>query len=206
MNSRLPGVATLVLLGLAGCQAERPPEEPEAPDPTPTVVLETTRGTIVMELDREKAPVTVENFLWHVQGGFYDGLIFHRVISDFMIQTGQVTAQLGQRRSTVSPILNEAANGLSNQRGTVAMARTRDPNSAMAQFFINVDDNPNLDFLDSTLDGFGYAVFGKVIEGMDVADSIGRAPTAPRGQYQDLPVEPAVIRRAYVQTEEREGS
>jgi peptidyl-prolyl cis-trans isomerase B (cyclophilin B) len=206
MSLRLPAALAIGLLAFAGCQRDQQPDETAADvDPRPTVVLETTRGRIVMELDREKAPVTVNNFLRHVRGGFYNGLIFHRVIADFMVQAGQLTTDLDSRRSTATPINNEANNGLSNQRGTVAMARPREPHGAVAQFFINLKHNPNLDFRDSTVEGWGYAVFGKVIEGMDVVDSIAAGQTRIWGRHRNLPTEPVVIERAYIRTEEPQG-
>jgi cyclophilin family peptidyl-prolyl cis-trans isomerase len=162
-----------------------------------TVVLETSRGTIVLELDPVKAPETVANFLKHVRAHFYDGLIFHRIEPSFVIQAGAVTEQAGERTSTVFPVGNEAQNGLKNLRGTVAMARTSDPHSATSEFFINLKDNAGLDFRAATIDGWGYAVFGRVIEGMEVVDAVAATPTTRRGTYRTYPTEPTVIRRAY---------
>jgi len=160
----------------------------------PQVSLHTSKGDIVIELYPNKAPVSVDNFLQYVRDGFYDGTIFHRVISHFMIQGGGYTADM-QRKPTREPIQNEATNGLSNQRGTVAMARTTDPHSATAQFFINVEPNANLDHT-GTLNSrsWGYAVFGRVVEGMDVVDDIRLAPTDSR----DQPLEAIVIESAEV--------
>ena len=157
------------------------------------VKLDTTAGTIVMELDAAKSPKSVANFLQYVKAGHYDGTIFHRVIPNFMIQGGGMTTDM-KEKETRPPIALESRNGLTNQRGTVAMARTSDPNSATAQFFINVKDN---DFLNqaNSRDGNGYAVFGKVIEGMDVVDKIRVTPTGPG----DVPVTPVVIKRATVE-------
>ncbi len=156
----------------------------------PKVVMETSKGEIVIELNAEAAPVTVANFLRYVDEGFYDGTIFHRVISNFMIQGGGFTQDM-QQKATHEPIKNEASNGLHNKRGTIAMARTNDPDSATAQFFINVKDN---DFLDYGGPGHpGYAVFGKVIKGMDVVDAIKEVKTGNRGHFADVPVEPVVI-------------
>lgn len=169
---------------------------------TPRVVLETNLGDIVMELDGEKAPQTVASIVEHVEADFYDGLIFHRVIPGFMIQAGGFTPEMGQRQSSREPIPNEADNGLKNVRGSVAMARTNDPHSAKTQFFINLTDNPNLDFREKTLRGWGYAVFGHVVEGMDVVDSIAAVRTQSVGQYGDVPVDPVVIERAYIQEQE----
>jgi cyclophilin family peptidyl-prolyl cis-trans isomerase len=154
------------------------------------VKLETSMGNIVIELNDQAAPVTVRNFLGYVEAGFYDGTIFHRVIPGFMIQGGGFTAQMIQKK-TLDPIINEAKNGLSNKRGTIAMARSNNPNSATAQFFINHRDN---DFLDYKSDNQpGYAVFGKVIEGMDVVDAIASVETTTRGGMEDVPVKPVII-------------
>lgn len=157
------------------------------------VRLETTAGDIVIELEPSKAPKTVDNFLQYVKSGHYDGTIFHRVISNFMIQGGGMTPDR-QQKATRPPIPLESRNGLLNTRGSVAMARTMDPNSATAQFFINVKDN---DFLNAAQarDGNGYAVFGKVVSGMDVVDKIRAAPTGPG----DFPNDPVVIKRATVE-------
>jgi len=155
----------------------------------PEVTLHTNMGDIRLELYPDKAPATVENFLQYARDGFYDGTVFHRVISHFMIQGGGFSAD-GERKATREPIQNEADNGLSNQRGTIAMARTMDPHSATAQFFINVEPNGNLDHTGKTDSrAWGYAVFGKVVEGMDVADQIRVVPTGPR----DAPLEPVII-------------
>jgi peptidyl-prolyl cis-trans isomerase A (cyclophilin A) len=161
------------------------------------VLLATSAGNIVMELDAEKAPKTVANFLTYVRAGHYDGLIFHRVIENFMIQTGGFKPDLVQK-PTRPPIALESRNGLSNVRGAVAMARTSVPESATSQFFINVADNARLD-QPNAADGEGYAVFGKVIEGMDVVDAIRATPTRAQGPHQNLPVTPVVIRKATVE-------
>lgn len=142
----------------------------------PRVTLDTSQGTIVVELFEEKAPVTVKNFLDYVDSGFYDGTVFHRVINGFMIQGGGFDGALDQKK-TRAPIANEADNGLKNERGTLAMARTSDPDSATAQFFINLTDNSSLDHRGKTPRGWGYAVFGRVIEGMEVVDRIARLKT-----------------------------
>lgn len=162
----------------------------------PQVKLETTQGTIVIELDAAKAPITVGNFLDYVKSGFYDGTVFHRVIPSFMIQGGGFTANMDQK-PTRGPIVNESANGLVNKRGTVAMARTPDPNSATAQFFINLKDNSFLDKAKAQ-DGVGYCVFGKVVEGMKVVDAIAAVKTGTVGGNQDVPVQPVVIKKASV--------
>lgn len=163
----------------------------------PRVALHTNLGDIVLELDAAKAPLSTENFVTYVKDGFYNGTVFHRVIDNFMAQGGGYTADL-QPKPTRAPIRNEANNGLSNQRGTVAMARTGDPHSASAQFFINLVDNPRLDFV-SEQNGmtWGYAVFGKVVEGMDVVDQIRAIPTGGQGPFRsDVPTSPVVIERA----------
>ncbi|MDX1406328.1 MAG: peptidylprolyl isomerase [Woeseiaceae bacterium] len=159
----------------------------------PHIRLETTEGTIVLELDGRRAPLTVANFLGLVDSGYYDGTIFHRVIPGFMIQGGGYTSDLKEKESG-DPIPNESGNGLANIRGTIAMARTSDPHSAQAQFFINVNDN---DSLNPQADRWGYAVFGYVIEGMDVADKIVNVRTGPAGQFsRDVPVSPIVLTKA----------
>ena len=158
------------------------------------VVLETSKGNIEVELDREKAPATVENFVGYVKGGFYDGTIFHRVISDFMIQGGGFTPDGGQKQ-TKAQIKLESKNGLKNVVGTIAMARTNDPDSATSQFFINVKDNGMLDYAPGNQ---GYAVFGKVVSGMDVVNKIRVVKTATRDRMGDWPVEDVIIRKAYI--------
>lgn len=159
-----------------------------------SVRLATSMGDIVVELDAQKAPVTTKNFLQYVQAGQYDGTIFHRVIPGFMIQGGGMTPDM-REKPTREPIPLENKAGLSNRRGTLAMARTMDPNSATAQFFINVVDNPMLDPANSR-DGNGYAVFGKVVQGMDVVDKIRAVPTTRAGMHQDVPVQPVLIKKA----------
>lgn len=170
---------TLGLPGLASAQKVR---------------LATSAGDIVLQLERDKAPKTVDNFLAYVKSGHYAGTVFHRVIPTFMIQGGGMDKDLVEKK-TQPPIALESANGLSNARGAVAMARTSDPNSATAQFFINVQDNAFLDQPNSR-DGNGYAVFGKVVEGMDVVDKIRAVPTANKGPHQNVPVEPVLIKKA----------
>ena len=163
-----------------------------------TVKLNTSKGTIVLELDADKAPETVANFLQYVSDGFYDGTIFHRVIDGFMIQGGGFEPGMTQK-PTRDTIKNEASNGLSNERGTIAMARTPDPHSASAQFFINLKDNAFLDFKSETPDGWGYCVFGKVTEGMDVVDAIKDVETGSNGPHQDVPKEDVKIESAEVE-------
>ena len=159
------------------------------------VRLQTNYGPVTLELYADKAPKTVENFLDYVRAGFYDGTVFHRVINGFMIQGGGFEAGMKQK-TTRAPIKNEADNGVKNERGTIAMARTNDPHSATAQFFINVADNDALNFRAPNAQGWGYCVFGKVVDGMDAVDKIKAARTATRGLHQDVPVEDVVIERA----------
>jgi cyclophilin family peptidyl-prolyl cis-trans isomerase len=161
----------------------------------PKVELKTTLGTMVIELYPENAPKTVENFVQYVKDGFYDGTIFHRVIPGFMAQGGGFTANL-QQKPTRPAIRNEAGNGLRNATGTVAMARTADPHSATAQFFINVAENDFLDFKSPDDKGYGYTVFGRVTTGMDVVQKMIQAPTASVGPHQNVPRQPIVIERA----------
>ena len=162
----------------------------------PVVVLDTTAGPITLELDRTKAPLSVDNFLKYVDKGFYDGMVFHRVITGFMIQTGGMKESDGKlqemRAGAFPPIKNESGNGLSNTRGTVAMARTSNPNSATSQFFINHAENGRK--LDNN--GGGYAVFGKVIDGMNTVDSIAAVPTTTKGEHGDVPIKPITIKTA----------
>jgi cyclophilin family peptidyl-prolyl cis-trans isomerase len=160
-----------------------------------TVKLQTTMGDITIALDEEKSPLTTANFLNYVKEGFYDGTIFHRVISSFMIQGGGMTADMGQK-ATSAPIKNEASNGLKNNRGTIAMARTNNPDSATSQFFINLVDNNFLNYVGAARPG--YAVFGKVIEGMDVVDKIGAVKTTTKMGAGDVPVEPITILSAKI--------
>lgn len=161
------------------------------------VKLHTNFGTITLELNAEKAPGTVENFLNYVQSGFYNGTIFHRVISNFMIQGGGMEPGMKEKAAN-APIKNEADNGLSNERGTIAMARTMEPHSASAQFFINLKDNKFLDHSAPTPDGWGYAVFGRVVEGMEVVDRIKDVATGNAGYHQDVPLEDVIIESAEV--------
>jgi peptidyl-prolyl cis-trans isomerase B (cyclophilin B) len=177
MRSRKLLILAVAAIAAAAChkkeQAAGPPGET---DSLPTVVLETSKGRIVLELNRTKAPLTVANILAHVDQHFYDGLTFHRVIKGFMIQCGMATADGHQRLSSAPPVPNEADNGLKNVRGALGLARTADPQSGGVQFFINVVDNPWLDFQSKSLEGWGYAVFGRVKEGMDIADQIAAVP------------------------------
>lgn len=185
--SRICALTSIVLFGLV------PPAS--AAGEQPRVRLQTTRGDIVIELDQARAPKTVENFLSYVKSGFYEGTIFHRVIPGFMVQGGGMDESLRQK-PTNPPVANEADNGLMNARGTIAMARTNDPHSATAQFFVNTVDNPFLNFKAKTAGGWGYCVFGKVVEGMEVVDAIEHLPTGSRGMHTDVPVTPVVIKGA----------
>jgi len=164
----------------------------------PMVILETSLGVIKVELYPDKAPVSVKNFLAYAKEGHYDGLIFHRVIREFMVQGGGFTKEMKERGSKHPPIKNEADNGLKNDRGTLAMARTSVVDSATAQFFINVVNNDFLNHRAKTPQGYGYAVFGKVTEGMDVVDKIRAVPTGNSGMFQDAPLQPVTITRATV--------
>ncbi len=159
--------------------------------------LQTNYGDILLELDHEKAPVTVRNFIDYVNSGYYDNTIFHRVIDGFMIQGGGFEPGMIQKK-TRAPIANEAGNGLKNDKYTIAMARTSDPHSATGQFFINVKDNDFLNYKSPTAQGYGYCVFGKVVEGMDVVDKIKKVKTGTRSGHQDVPVENAILEKAEV--------
>lgn len=163
----------------------------------PLVKLETNYGDIVIQLNGRKAPRTVDNFIQYVKSGHYDGTIFHRVIKGFMIQGGGMAADMRERK-TSAPIRNEADNGLKNRKYTIAMARTNDPHSATSQFFINSANNEFLDFKSQTPDGWGYAVFGKVVEGEKVVDKIESVLTGRRGGHDNVPLEPVIIKKAYM--------
>jgi cyclophilin family peptidyl-prolyl cis-trans isomerase len=175
--------------------AEEKSPAPPAPTSTgtnPMVEIRTSLGTMKVELYPDKAPKTVENFLQYAREGFYDGTVFHRVISGFMIQGGGFTPDMSEKE-TRAPIENEASNGLKNVRGSLAMARTGDPHSASSQFFINTVDNPFLDFQDESVRGWGYAVFGKVVEGLETLDAIKKVSTGSRDGQDDVPLDPVVI-------------
>ena len=163
------------------------------PAANPQVVMETSEGSVTIELFEKDAPLTVANFLSYVDAAFYDGVIFQRVMDIFMIQGGGYTGDMTQK-PTRAPVKNVAHNGVKNARGALAMARTSDPHSATAQFFINVKDNDFLDFTAKTAQGYGYCVFGKVAEGMDVVDRIRATRTGRKGQFSDVPVKPIVIK------------
>jgi len=183
----------LLTAALIVAQAAAPSPSPSPAGPIATV--ETSLGRIRIALDQERAPISVANFAKYARSGHYAGTVFHRVIPGFMIQGGGMTAEL-QEKPTLPPIRNEARNGVRNSRGTIAMARTNDPNSATSQFFINVKDNASLDF---GINGAGYAVFGQVIEGMDVVDKIVAVPTKNAGPYQNVPVTPVLIKSVKVE-------
>ncbi len=181
-------ILTLILGGIMEAQAAQQPV---------FVKLETGKGDITLELYPDKAPATVDNFVQYVKDGFFNGTIFHRVINGFMIQGGGLDAQMNQK-PTRAPIKNEADNGLKNEAYTIAMARTMDPHSATAQFFINVANNGSLNHTGKDPRGWGYAVFGKVVKGQEVVDKIKAVPTGNKGMHQNVPLEPVVINKATV--------
>ena len=180
-------LAVLILAIIAGTSMGQ-----ESAVSNPQVVMETSKGEIVLELYPDKAPLTVKNFLDYVDAGFYNGTIFHRVIPGFMLQGGGFSQDM-QKKPTLTPVKNEAYNGLKNDRGTIAMARTQDPHSASSQFFINTVDNAFLNYKGQTTAGWGYAVFGKVIKGMEVVDAISKVETGVQGRFRDVPKTPVVI-------------
>lgn len=188
MKALMISILMVLMVSLTVSAADKPGDNPK-------VVLDTTKGKIVIELYLPKAPETVVNFLGYVDAKFYDGTVFHRVIPNFMIQGGGFTADM-QRKPGKGPIKNEADKGLKNDRGTIAMARTGDPHSATAQFFINLINNDFLNHKNKTQQGWGYAAFGKVIEGMDVVDAISAIKTTKRGGYPDVPEVAVVIKSA----------
>jgi len=188
-------VVAALLLGVAALPISGLSDDAPAPagDPAPQVVMSTSLGDITLELDRARAPATVENFLGYVDDGFYDGTLFHRVIEGFMVQGGGFSDDF-MKRPTRAPVRNEADNGLSNRRLTIAMARTSDPHSATAQFFINHVDNGNLDHTARNSRGWGYTVFGRVIEGSEVVDAIAEVPTGAAGPFRsDVPRDAVII-------------
>ena len=184
-----------IALGPFATQAEGPSSP--AGDSNMTVEMQTNHGTIVLELDASRAPKTVENFIQYAKDGFYDGTIFHRVIPGFMIQGGGFEVGMNQK-PTRDPVKNEADNGLKNEKGTIAMARTNDPHSATAQFFINVKDNGFLNHSAPTPQGWGYCVFGRVTEGMDVVQAIEKVATGNKGFHQDVPVSDVIIEKVTI--------
>ena len=185
-------VTRLLPVLLLACALLAAPQDIRAQGPDPVVKLETSMGDILVRLDARKAPMTTANCLEYVKAGQYDGTIFHRVIKDFMIQGGGMTASL-REKTTRAPIKNEADNGLSNDRGTIAMARTMDPHSATAQFFINLVDNDFLNYSAPVPSGWGYCVFGKVVEGMDVVDKIAKVKTKSVGFHENVPTDMVLI-------------
>ncbi|HEY7473912.1 MAG TPA: peptidylprolyl isomerase [Vicinamibacterales bacterium] len=191
MNGLLSGVLMMAMAAGTGGQTAAG---------NPVVVIETTMGDITVELDKAKAPVSVENFLSYVKDGYYPGTTFHRVIKGFMIQGGGLTADMQRKPGTKAPIQNEANNGLKNTRGTLAMARTGEVRSATSQFFINTADNAALDHKGMSPPEYGYAVFGKVIAGMDVVDKIEGVATASKGGHQNVPVDVVTIKNVRVKT------
>ena len=193
MRSRFLMMIGMVVAAVAMVQLSFAVEKQTMKAVNPKVVMETSEGTITIELWADKAPETVKNFLRYADEKFYDDTIFHRVIDNFMIQGGGVDADM-KRKDSHQPIKNEAAAELKNDRGTIAMARTRDIHSATCQFFINLKDNNFLNHSDNTPQGFGYAVFGKVIKGMEVVDRIGKAKTTTSGPHRDVPAKPVIIK------------
>ena len=187
-------VATLLILVSSCAENNNVAEVEQQKEKVMTeVIIKTSLGDINLELNNEKAPITVENFISIAESGYYEGTIFHRVINGFMIQGGGLTADMSNKSSGTSSIQNEANNGLSNDRGTIAMARTMDPHSATSQFFINHKDNGFLNHTGETSQGWGYAVFGVVTDGMDVVDQIAEVATGSSGAYQDVPQEVITI-------------
>ncbi len=197
---------SFLVLSLAACGADKTTPE-QATNATqsngekmatnPQVKIETTLGDITLELDATNAPISTENFISYVKDGHYDGTIFHRVIPNFMVQGGGMNPDMSEKTSKAS-IKNEANNGLKNDKGTVAMARTNDPHSASAQFFINVKDNDFLNFRSEDMQGWGYAVFGKVVDGMDVVDKIEKVQTGDKGFHQDVPQDEVILNKVTV--------
>ncbi len=203
---RLITIITFLVFSLSACSADKKATE-ETTNATqshgdkmaanPRVKIETTLGDITLELDATHAPISTENFIAYVKDGHYDGTIFHRVIPNFMVQGGGMNPDMSERTSK-APIKNEANNGLKNDKGTVAMARTNDPHSASAQFFINVKDNDFLNFRSEDMQGWGYAVFGKVVDGMDVVEKIEAVQTGDKGYHQDVPVDAVIMNKVTV--------
>lgn len=207
-NQLLIAFVTFFML-LTGCNAQEPAKTEKATESktemktgekmsaNPIIKMETSKGTMTIELDAEKAPLSAANFVSYVEDGFYDGLIFHRVIPGFMVQGGGMKPDMSEKPNK-APIKNEANNGLKNLRGTLAMARTNDPHSATSQFFINLKDNGFLDYTSESPSGWGYAVFGKVTDGLDVIDEIEKVKTGNHGHHGDVPLEPVTIIKATV--------
>ena len=188
--------STIAALALGSLSATSPSAQADNAEP-PKVTFETSHGSFVLELNRSGTPETVENFLSYIRDEFYEGTIFHRVIAGFMIQGGGFTPEFKQLQ-TRAPVRNEADRGGTNDRGTIAMARTSDPHSATAQFFINLVDNDFLNHRGRTAQGWGYAVFGRVVEGMDTVDRIAAVKTGSRGMFQDVPQDTVVIQKTRI--------
>lgn len=197
----IPRSLALVAAALlaAGCAKREVPAAAAASDSLPRIVLETSLGRMVLELDRLKAPHTVENILRHVQAKFYDGLVWHRVEHNFVIQTGMMTPDFMVRTSSVPPVAIESKNGLSNVKYSVGLARGNDRNSGTVQFYINLKDNPSLDFKTETTQGWGYTVFGTVVEGQDVVDRIGQVPVGRSHGDDNVPLQPVLLTRAFLE-------
>ena len=195
------GIVIIACLALSGCKPSQTTEKGMATNTENTIVkLQTSEGDITIELNADKAPITVDNFLKYVNEGFYDNTIFHRVIANFMIQGGGFTADM-QQKQTHPTIKIEADNGLKNDRGTIAMARTPNPDSASSQFFINLKNNDFLNFKNKSVQGWGYCVFGKVISGMDVVDKIATVKTGSKQGHQDVPARTITIIKASIENE-----
>ncbi len=200
-------VSFFVLLG--GCNAQEPAKTEKATESktktgekmsaNPIIKMETSKGTMTIELDAEKAPNSAANFVAYVEDGFYDGVIFHRVIPNFMVQGGGMNPDMSEKANKKASIKNEANNGLKNDRGTLAMARTNDPHSASSQFFVNLKDNDFLNHTSESPAGWGYAVFGKITDGMDVIDEIAKVKTGNHGGHGDVPLEAVTIIKATVE-------
>lgn len=195
-------ISLFVFLGGCNAQESKAAEKPTEPTTSgekkkmsanPVIKIETSKGTMMLELDAEKAPNTVANFVAYVEDGFYDGLIFHRVIPGFMVQGGGMNPDMSEKADKKPPIKNEANNGLKNDRGTVAMARTGDPHSASSQFFLNLKDNDFLNHTSESQAGWGYTVFGKLVDGLDVIDDIAKVKTGNHGGHGDVPLEAVTI-------------
>jgi peptidyl-prolyl cis-trans isomerase B (cyclophilin B) len=196
---RVRALSALLIFGLICGAVPVRGAAPTDPQQQPLVKLETSLGDILIRVDDKKSPLSAANFIQYVKSGHYDGTVFHRVIKGFMIQGGGFTPDMKQK-NTRAAIRNEADNGLKNQKYTIAMARTGEPHSATSQFFINAKDNDFLDFKNQTPQGWGYAVFGKVIQGQNVVDKIEAAPTGKQGFYDDVPTTPIVIKKALIVT------
>jgi len=195
MNRRAICISLFAIILIGGFAMTADAKDEKATNPV--VEMKTNMGVIKIELYPDKAPKSVENLLWYIEKRFYENLVFHRVIPNFMIQGGGFTKDMSKKEPN-APIINEATNGLGNDRGTLAMARTMEINSATCQFFINLKDNDFLNHKDKTSRGYGYAVFGKIIEGLEVMDKIAEVKTTTKGGYENVPSSPVIIEKAYV--------